>query len=55
MEQEFLERFAELEKKVDAIYTRLDQAAGAWIVFKVLGSISLGATVLYNFIAGHWR
>ena len=55
MENEFLERFEALEKKVDVIHDKLNQAIGAWIIVKIVASVSLGCTVLYNFIVGHWK
>lgn len=54
-DDEFLERFDALEKKVDAIYSKLDQAMGAWLVIKILSTVAVGFTVLYTFLGKHWQ
>lgn len=45
---DLMERLNALEEKVDAIYSKLDQAAGAWTFVKIISSVILGFVVLYN-------
>jgi hypothetical protein len=50
--QDLLERMQEMESKIEKICTHLDQAMGAWFFVKILGSVAIGATILYNAIHG---
>lgn len=37
-----------LEVKVDQINIRMEQALGVWLFLKILGSVAIGATILWN-------
>lgn len=38
----------QLEIKVDRINIRMEQAMGAWFFIKILGSVAIGMTILWN-------
>jgi len=46
--KDLYDRMAHLERKMDAIQSRLEQATGAWTFIKILASITLGASVLWG-------
>ena len=47
---DLLKRIDELEAKMDRIVLKLEQANGAWLFVKILGSVALGGAVLWNAI-----
>lgn len=52
--RDLLDRMETLETKVDGIMTKLDQAAGAWLFVKWMGSIALGFAVFSDAIHNWW-
>lgn len=52
--QDLLERIDALECKVDSIMSKLDQAAGAWLFVKWMGSIALGLAIFSDAINKWW-
>jgi hypothetical protein len=45
-----LARLVLLEEKMDAINERLNQASGAWMFIKILGSMAAGLAIIYQAI-----
>jgi len=52
--QDLLDRIGTLEIKVDSIMTKLEQAAGAWLFVKWMGSIALGVAIFSDAIHNWW-
>ena len=50
---DLLERMEKMEIKMDNITQRLEQATGAWLFIKIMGSIIIGCTVIWN-AASHY-
>lgn len=46
--EDLLKRINMLELKVDLITVRMEQAMGAWFFVKIMGSVAIGITVLWN-------
>lgn len=46
--EDLMKRIDMLERKVDRITIRMEQAMGAWFFVKIMGSVAIGLTVLWN-------
>lgn len=53
--EDLSDRLEQLESKVDAIYSKLDQAAGAWTFVKILCSLAAGLIVAWNTLHGWFK
>ena len=53
--QDILERMEKMEIKMDHISQKMEQAAGAWLFIKIIGSIVIGMAVIWNAAANYFR
>lgn len=44
-------RLDNMEKKVDLLVKHMERATGAWLFIKIMGTVAIGGTVLWNFAA----
>lgn len=46
---------SKLEGQMDRINVRMEQAMGAWLFIKIMGSVAIGFTILWNFFKDWFR
>lgn len=52
---DLMDRLDLLEEKVDKLTARMEQANGAWLFIKLLGSFALGIVLLWNGVHGWFK
>ena len=53
--KDILDRMEAMEKKMDSISQKMEQATGAWLFIKIIGSIAIGMAVIWNAAANYFR
>ena len=53
--KDLMERMEAMEKKMDSISQKMEQATGAWLFIKIIGSITIGMAVIWNAAANYFR
>lgn len=51
--KDLYDRMTDLERKVDTIFQKLEQATGAWTFIKIICSVAFGAAVIWNSVAAY--
>lgn len=53
--EDIMDRLDMMERKVDKICAKMEQANGAWTLLKWLGTLACGSVVFYNSVRDWFR